>query len=198
MISFRVFRRLVLGTITTLSATNICLSLYIPPSLPPPEQCLHYRILDAMIFAAIVSMCRKSWGDPQTVAAEALGLVVTLPFALILVLYTLGLSVTPDFQHVFVALQWLLVISTILHTFYCFGLAFTAAITVCAFDYNVWSRDIDSAPSPFPMTLVLRFILPCIGTSDTNKTSNEATGTHYLPAGMQLSFKQSEFDRGAA
>nr|GAT57900.1 predicted protein [Mycena chlorophos] len=176
MLSFRVFRRLVLGTITTLSATNICLSLYIRPAFRHPNNAyIIVGILDALIFAAIVSMCRKSWGDPQTVAAEALGLVVTLPFALILVLYTLGLSVTPDFQHVFVALQWLLVISTILHTFYCFGLAITAAITVCAFDYNVWSRDIDSSPSPFPMTLVLRFILPCIGTSDTSKTSNEAT-----------------------
>ncbi len=34
----------------------------------------------------------------------------------------------------------------------------TAVITACAFDSNVWARDIDSSPSPFPVPVLSVFL----------------------------------------
>ena len=45
---------------------------------------------------------------------------------------------------------------------YAIGLLLTAVFTGFIFDKDVWTRDIDSSPSPFPSTLLLGFVLPCL------------------------------------
>jgi hypothetical protein len=45
---------------------------------------------------------------------------------------------------------------------YTIGLIVIAALTVPAFDPDVWSRDIDSSPSPFPMAIIFAFTFPCL------------------------------------
>ena len=45
---------------------------------------------------------------------------------------------------------------------YTIGLIAIAALTVPAFDPDVWSRDIDSSPSPFPMAIIFAFAFPCL------------------------------------
>lgn len=45
---------------------------------------------------------------------------------------------------------------------YTIGLVTIAVLTVPAFDPDVWLRDIDSTPSPFPMAIIFAFVFPCL------------------------------------
>ena len=41
-------------------------------------------------------------------------------------------------------------------------LLLVALLTVLAFDRDVWLRDLDSSPSPFPMPVLFAFVFPCL------------------------------------
>lgn len=45
---------------------------------------------------------------------------------------------------------------------YTIGLVNMAMLTHFSFDRNVWKHDIDSSPAPFPFTLLLSILLPCL------------------------------------
>lgn len=45
---------------------------------------------------------------------------------------------------------------------YTLNLILLAILTVPAFDGDVWMRDIDSYPSPFPLAILFAFMFPCI------------------------------------
>jgi hypothetical protein len=45
---------------------------------------------------------------------------------------------------------------------YAVGLLIVTFLTVPAFDRDVWLRDIDSSPSPFPMQVLFAFVFPCL------------------------------------
>ncbi|KAJ7690694.1 hypothetical protein B0H17DRAFT_1064500 [Mycena rosella] len=168
-INFRTFRKIILGMVLLVSVTSLVLSVYLRPSFTHPNSTyVLVGILDTLIFAATISMSRKVLFSPQTVATEVLGSFTLLPFALILTLYSLSLSVTPDptTNGIFAVLQILIFIGTIIHGFYTIGLICIAMLTVCAFDRDVWSRDIDSSPSPFPMTVLFLFLFPCFSRPD--------------------------------
>ena len=45
---------------------------------------------------------------------------------------------------------------------YTVGLLLVAVLTVPAFDRDVWLRDLDSSPSPFPMQVLFAFVFPCL------------------------------------
>jgi hypothetical protein len=45
---------------------------------------------------------------------------------------------------------------------YTVGLLLVALLTVPAFDRDVWLRDVDSSPSPFPMQVLFAFVFPCL------------------------------------
>ena len=45
---------------------------------------------------------------------------------------------------------------------YTVGLLLVAFLTVPAFDRDVWLRDLDSSPSPFPMEVLFAFVFPCL------------------------------------
>lgn len=45
---------------------------------------------------------------------------------------------------------------------YTVGLLLVAFLTVHAFDRDVWLRDLDSSPSPFPMQVLFAFVFPCL------------------------------------
>ncbi|KAJ7502881.1 hypothetical protein B0H11DRAFT_1986783 [Mycena galericulata] len=178
-IAFRTFRQVVLGLILLVSVASLVLSLYLKPYLVHPNSAyVMVGILDALIFASILSMTRRSLlASAQSVATETLGLFALLPFALILTLYVLTLSVSPEptALWIFAILQILIFIGTIIHALYTMGLICTAMFTVCAFDPDVWSRDIDSSPSPFPMALLFYFVFPCFsGLGTTSFTTEDA------------------------
>lgn len=45
---------------------------------------------------------------------------------------------------------------------YTVGFLLVALLTVPAFDRDVWLRDLDSSPSPFPMQVLFAFVFPCL------------------------------------
>ncbi|KAJ7350368.1 hypothetical protein DFH08DRAFT_861207 [Mycena albidolilacea] len=181
-INFRTFRKILLGTILLISATSVVLSVYLKPYLKPSPNSAYVLlgILDTLIFAIILSVGRTLFQSPQTVATEALGLFALLPFALILALYSMTLSVTPDQNvlSIFSILQILIFIGTTLHGLYTIGLLCTAMLTVCVFDADVYARDIDSSPSPFPMSFLLGSICPCFCRSDPASLDLEYVPEH--------------------
>jgi hypothetical protein len=50
---------------------------------------------------------------------------------------------------------------------YTTGLIVATTVTTCAFDKDVWCRDIDSSPSPFPIQVLLAFLFPCLVASSS-------------------------------
>ena len=45
---------------------------------------------------------------------------------------------------------------------YTVGLLLVTLLTVPAFDRDVWLRDLDSSPSPFPIQVLFAFVFPCL------------------------------------
>jgi hypothetical protein len=41
------------------------------------------------------------------------------------------------------------------------GLIITGILTAHSFDVDVWNRDIDSSPSPFPVRIIFAYVFPC-------------------------------------
>ncbi|KAJ6593600.1 hypothetical protein B0H19DRAFT_27159 [Mycena capillaripes] len=163
-ITFRTFRKILLGTIFLLSTASLVLSIYLRPFLIHPNSSyVLVGILDCLIFATVLALSKPLFGCRQSVATETMGGFILLPFALILTLFVISLSVTPDPTAIciFAILQILIFIGTILHGLYTICLIFTSMLTVCAFDRDVWSRDIGSSPSPFPMAFLFGFVCPC-------------------------------------
>ncbi|KAJ6495667.1 hypothetical protein C8R47DRAFT_1116059 [Mycena vitilis] len=166
-ISFRTFRKILLGTTLLIHATSLVLSIYLRPSFIHPNSAYFLvGILDCFIVGTVIVLAKPLCGCSQSVATEILFLFILLPFSLILSLYVLSLVIIPDpaALWIFAILQILVFIGTILHSLYTICLIFTAMLTVCAFDQDVWSRDIDSSPSPFPMAFLFGFMCPCFCT----------------------------------
>ncbi|KAF9453972.1 hypothetical protein P691DRAFT_811751 [Macrolepiota fuliginosa MF-IS2] len=108
------------------------------------------------------SITRKSLVNSfQSVASEGIGLFSLFPFYLILAL----IVATTEFRDkaspvVYMLLQTFVIGGSVIHIIYTICLVVVAMITVSAFDGDVWIRDIDSSPSPFPIPVLLGFICP--------------------------------------
>lgn len=59
---------------------------------------------------------------------------------------------------------------------YTFCLITTAVITACALDGDVWVRDIDSSPSPFPVPILFAFLHNCLFARGKIRTSEQKNG----------------------
>ncbi|KDR75266.1 hypothetical protein GALMADRAFT_249263 [Galerina marginata CBS 339.88] len=116
------------------------------------------------IIRSIWSAIRKPvFASPQPVASEAIGLFVLFPFQLIIVLVMSSISPKHGVHALeFLVLRVFVVTSSVLHLTYTVALIAVAALTVPAFDGDVWMRDIDSTPSPFPLPIIFAFFCPCI------------------------------------
>ena len=54
---------------------------------------------------------------------------------------------------------------------YALSLLLSATLTSFAFDRDIWTRDLDASPSPFPAGFLLRYYTPCLRRSATNPTT---------------------------
>jgi hypothetical protein len=83
-VTFRTFRKIILGVILLVSVASLVLSVYLRPSFAHPNSTyVLVGILDTLIFATLISISRKTLFDSfQSVATEVLGLFTLLPFAL--------------------------------------------------------------------------------------------------------------------
>ncbi|EKM80747.1 hypothetical protein AGABI1DRAFT_126794 [Agaricus bisporus var. burnettii JB137-S8] len=59
---------------------------------------------------------------------------------------------------VYMLLQVFVIGGSVIHIVYTTGLVIVALITVFAFDKDVWIRDIDSSPSPFPVPILIEYL----------------------------------------
>ncbi|KAJ7668493.1 hypothetical protein DFH06DRAFT_201228 [Mycena polygramma] len=117
LISFRAFRKILLGTTLLLHATSLVLSIYLRPSFIHPNSAYFLvGILDCFIVGTIIVLAKPLFGCSQSVATEILFLFILLPFSLILSLYVLSLVIIPDSAAlwIFAILQILVFIGTIL------------------------------------------------------------------------------------
>lgn len=159
---FRIFRRILLGLIALLSLFSIILSIILCHSFS------HRRVFWMIILVQSACMARSLWSTlskpllkrAQSVAWEVVGLFVLLPFELILALVVIStpLQREPSPNLIYNVLQIFILINAIIDLGYMISLLVTAMITVPAYDQDVWVRDIDSSPSPFPISILFSFV----------------------------------------
>ncbi|KAF4621043.1 hypothetical protein D9613_000366 [Agrocybe pediades] len=116
---------------------------------------------------------KKMFNSPQTVASETVGLFILFPFQLIITLLAPTMTPRPGlYTYKLMALKVFSVTSGIIHLTYTLSLVTVAILTVPAFDPDVWMRDIDSSPSPFPVGIISDYLFPCFGQHHSNPQSS--------------------------
>ncbi|KAF8893884.1 hypothetical protein BD779DRAFT_958793 [Infundibulicybe gibba] len=174
---FRTFRRSLLAFMSATAFTAVALAIYLLPYMSHPNM--------VWLLVSVQGLClgRSLWSAlgkpvlrrPQSVASETISLFCLLPFQLILALAILTISGGQKYLVLFV-LQIVIFVGLAIHLIYTCCLIIVATITVCVFDKNVWIRDIDSSPSPFPMSILFSSIYPCLPfrSPENSRSSAEA------------------------
>ncbi|KIL65901.1 hypothetical protein M378DRAFT_76275 [Amanita muscaria Koide BX008] len=163
---FRTFRQLLSGLIIVMSSTCVGLSLYLLQAITPSAIAwLVIAVHSVSALRALFSATRKPLlKETQTVASESIWLFVLFPFHLILTLLIITGPFTPAAQHSSytpLALQVFVLVDAIVHICYAVGVILVAMLTARAFDSDVWIRDLDASPSPFPIPVLFASYFPC-------------------------------------
>ncbi|PFH46725.1 hypothetical protein AMATHDRAFT_69242 [Amanita thiersii Skay4041] len=163
---FKTFRRILAGIIIAISCTCFCLTLSLLPYFTRTSIAWVVASLQLLsILRTLFSTLRKTLlREAQSVASETISLFILFPFQLILGLVILSSPFIPDLPNEFYAplvLQIFIIINSAIHVLYTAGLVFVSTLTVSAFDRDIWIRDFDASPSPFPLSILLAFSCPC-------------------------------------
>ncbi|KAJ7594618.1 hypothetical protein C8J56DRAFT_443437 [Mycena floridula] len=198
MVSFRLFRRILLGFVSSIQIISLAQTSYLFAHLPAAtgkdiSTSTKETMIGSLVFILALQLAFLAWSlispyskkifkRPQSVAAEAVQVFSLLPFAIIITLSVLSSALFNENDGVFLALRILTVLQTIIHVIYTTALFTTALVTVFGFDPQVWSRDIDSSPSPFPMSLLMSLL--CLNRQDQLPQSEmESTLNHICVPG---------------
>jgi len=192
-IAFRSLRRTLLGFMASLSCLCIILACYLRPCF------LHSSSVWVLVAIPLVTMCGSLWSivrkpafrSPQSVALEVTGFFAILPFELILAIFVLTVVPKLDSATVtktFFVLEVLIFGNGAVLLVYTVGLLTATILTALSFDTEVWYRDIDASPSPFPVRVLVAYVFPCfpISTSESGPDSvvaatEEEDYSHCLP-----------------
>ncbi|KAF9460751.1 hypothetical protein BDZ94DRAFT_1265425 [Collybia nuda] len=165
-IRFQTFRQMLLALVIIISLASIILSSCLSPYF------VHRKVFWMIIVVEGGSMIRSCWSGIrkpllkkyQSVASENMELFIFLPFELVLALVTLTLPLVrgPTGKIVPTVLEILIIVNTTINIAYTTCLLAVAMLTAPAYDADVWIRDIDSCPSPFPIPIILSFVFSCI------------------------------------
>ncbi|KJA27695.1 hypothetical protein HYPSUDRAFT_868797 [Hypholoma sublateritium FD-334 SS-4] len=162
---FRDFRQALCLVMTLLSGISFCSGIYLSKFF------VRRGMLWLLLSVEVTNFLRSIWSGirkplfsmPQSVASEAIGLFVLFPFQLIIACLLSSLPPRPNMPHpAFETLRISAVSGAILHMIYTASLVAIAMLTVPAFDADVWLRDIDSSPSPFPVSIIFAYAFPWI------------------------------------
>ncbi|KAF5320770.1 hypothetical protein D9619_001510 [Psilocybe cf. subviscida] len=163
---FGCFRRFLCGIIALTAAISMVLAVYLSKFF------MRQGIVWLLVGVQLFSFLRATWSAvrkpmfrlPQSVASETVGLFVLLPFQLIIVLLMASMGPKPGRWHhpIFLHLRIFSITSASIHILYTVGLVAVSMLTVPAYDADVWLRDIDSVPSPFPSAIIFAYICPCV------------------------------------
>ncbi|KAF8895709.1 hypothetical protein CPB84DRAFT_1782260 [Gymnopilus junonius] len=162
-----------------LSRAIICLSLFLTAGISATlggtfaRDIAPQRTAWWIVVVGLGSAIRSMWSifsgsglrphSSRSVAAEALSLFMLFPFQTITPF--IATDMTTNYESnasVLICMKIFAIGSAILHVAYTFILISLAVLTVPAFDADVWRRDIDSSPSPFPLAIIFAFFCPCI------------------------------------
>lgn len=165
-VCFRNFRRFLSAFIVLTSLTCVALSLTLLNDMTHRPTAIVLALIEA---GSMVRASMPIWHEPilkkrQMVASETIALFLLLPFQMILslIVASVDLKDGTQMENVLIGLKGLIFTNTLIHITYTFCFILVAILTVCAFDRDVWYRDIDSIPSPFPMMVLFLFVLPCL------------------------------------
>ncbi|KAL0956009.1 hypothetical protein HGRIS_002183 [Hohenbuehelia grisea] len=113
---------------------------------------------------------------PQMVGYEVTCSIIVLFFEAVNILIVLSLTaIDPtrmDVDRVLAALQLTSLIKAGLWIVYFLPLIFSCVVVAVRYDRHVWFRDIDDSPSPFPPSVILGFLCPCLATSNSGSPSS--------------------------
>lgn len=186
---FKRFRQCLIAFMILMYLVVIGLSLYLRPYLARADSVwILVSIPLSMIAGCIMSIFHvRLFGTPQTVVWELVWLTGFVPFTLIVVfvIYTGTSGTVPSIVvSVLFAAEILVFIVCSIHLLYALGLFVTAGLTAYAFDRQIWSRDLDSSPSPFPLGFLCRFCCPCLRRGDC--TTNQTSEVEYAIRGLPI------------
>ncbi|KAF9472139.1 hypothetical protein BDN70DRAFT_503827 [Pholiota conissans] len=162
---FRVFRQVLCFLFIVLSAVSLCLGTYLFSYF------FRRGVIWMLVIVEVSSCVRSFWSllrkpvlaSPQSVASEVVGLFVLFPFQLIVTLLLFSIRPRSSMPAgTFMALKLFSVSGALIHMVYTLALVAVAMLTVPAFDSDVWLRDLDSSPSPFPLAIIFGYAFPCI------------------------------------
>ncbi|TFK62255.1 hypothetical protein BDN72DRAFT_848813 [Pluteus cervinus] len=198
-VSFRAFRRFLSGLIALISLTSTVLSFYIINDVAHKPTAIVLGVIEAatLIRASMPIWYRPVFQTHQIVASEAIAFFLLLPFHLILSLIVIVTELKKEsrMHEVLLVLKVFIFTNTFIHVVYTFCFIVVVLLTVCAFDKDVWYRDIDSRPSPFPMTVLLLFVFPCLRPRQERPVSRESSSHNsFCPPGCNCAEKPTLTD----
>ncbi|KAF8813743.1 hypothetical protein BYT27DRAFT_7157555 [Phlegmacium glaucopus] len=162
---FQTSRRMLCSLLAFTSAVSVFMGALLSPYF------LRRGFAWFLVVIEIFSLLRAVWSairkpvfdSPQTVASEAISLFVLFPFHLVVAMIIDTISPKQGNHAVgFLVLQGFAISGTVIHLTYTGCLLLVALLTIAAFDRDVWLRDLDSSPSPFPMQVLFTFVFPCL------------------------------------
>ncbi|KAG1752647.1 uncharacterized protein EDB91DRAFT_1243410 [Suillus paluster] len=97
---------------------------------------------------------------PQLVSVEATWAFALLPFEILLGLFSVNLNIAdvPAAHAAYLCLATLIWLNAALVFIYAVTIILLALFTQASHDRDVWSRDIDSSPSPFPLHIIVAYV----------------------------------------
>ncbi|KAG7090980.1 hypothetical protein E1B28_010047 [Marasmius oreades] len=168
--SFRLFRRLIAGLFALAHLTSGTLELSLHATFAQPVIAwilsgFEMILIGWFITAAIVKPILKK---PHTVAQELFSSFAMFILSIVLSLVALTVSLKSEGMkepHIMVISGiWLrvLVFASFSQVAYTFSFFILVGMTAATYDRSIWLRNMDGSPSPFSMTILLSFMLPCI------------------------------------
>ncbi|KAN0097465.1 hypothetical protein V8E55_001911 [Tylopilus felleus] len=199
-LSFRTARKLWMGLIALLSIT--CIFLAVVLWLHGYSKFNNFGALitiPSFAFAgAIWTICKKTFFSPQIICIEATWVFALLPFQMLLGFFASESdgALHSRFTLVYEALVALVWTNSALVFLYTAGIISLAFLTQLSCDQEIWARDIDSSPCPFPFAVLLVYAFP-FAVKYLRETAVEsrgapATATAYCLPGCPCSSKSTE------
>ncbi|KAG1815550.1 uncharacterized protein BJ212DRAFT_1481329 [Suillus subaureus] len=188
-ISFRTARRFSMGFIGTLSLACLALSLFLWEAGYSKSNNIGAVIVisTGAIIGSIWTIFTKVVYKPQLVSVEATWTFALLPFEICLFSVNLDIANVPAAHATYLCLATLIWLNAALVFIYAATIILLAFFTQVLHDQDVWSRDIDSSPSPFPLHIIVAYAVSSLtrpfnsSVTRENRPTSPASKEHCFP-----------------
>ncbi|KAG1755547.1 hypothetical protein EDB19DRAFT_413638 [Suillus lakei] len=160
-ISFRTARRSLMGLMGTLSLVCLALSLFLWGAGYSKSNNIGAVIVipTGAFIGSVWTIFTKVVHKPQLVSVEATWTFALLPFEILLGVFSVNLNIAnvSAAHAAYLCLATLIWLNAALVFIYAATIILLALFTQVSHDQDVWSRDIDSSPSPFPLHIIVAY-----------------------------------------